>query len=152
MTKLRIPRRIPTFQKLNSVLLKDMDKRKEKAWFLHTQLVAESEAAEVKVSPLRLQWSQLKTWRAQPYSRYKHIYVFLNLFIFYCGCTIFPDGLIWPLSVIQNPEEISKLKRKTTNKREVMKLSVEGEEREFDGGILFVAVHGTTRRSHLSPS
>lgn len=41
-----------------------------------------------------------------------NIYVFLNLLIFYCGCTIFPDGLIWPLSVIQNPEEISKLKRK----------------------------------------
>lgn len=41
-----------------------------------------------------------------------NIYIFLNLSIFfYCGCTIFPDGLIWPLSVIQNPEEISKLKR-----------------------------------------
>lgn len=82
LTKLRIPRRIPTFQKLNSVLLKDMDKRKEKALFLHTQLVAESEAAEVNVSPLRLQWSQLKAWLAQPNSRYKHIYVFLNLLIF----------------------------------------------------------------------
>lgn len=50
---------IPTFQKLNSVLLKDMDKKKEKASFLHTQLVAEFEAAEVNVAPLRLQWSQL---------------------------------------------------------------------------------------------
>lgn len=60
-----------------------MDKRKEKALFLHTQLVAESEAAEVNVSPLRLQWSQLKAWEAQPYSRYKHIYVFLNLLIFF---------------------------------------------------------------------
>lgn len=33
-----------------------------------------------------------------------------------------------------------------------MKLSVEGEEGEFDGGILFVAVCGTFRCSPLSPS
>lgn len=50
----------------------------------------------------------------ESYSRYKHICI-LNLFNLYCGCTIFPDGLVWPLNVTQNPEEISNLKRK--NKR-----------------------------------
>lgn len=68
--KFSIPRRIPTFQKLNSVLLKETDKEEEKARLLS---VAESEAAEVNVAPVRLQWSQLKAWQAQPYSRYKHI-------------------------------------------------------------------------------
>lgn len=54
-----------------------MDKKKEKASCLRMRLAAESEAAEVNVAPLRLQWSQLG----------KHdliadinIYVFLNLF------------------------------------------------------------------------
>lgn len=37
MTKIQNPKRIPTFQKLNSVLLNNMDKKKEKASFLHTQ-------------------------------------------------------------------------------------------------------------------
>lgn len=57
MTKFRILRSIPAFQELNSVLLKVM--KKEKASDLHTQVVAECEATEVNVAPVRLQWRQL---------------------------------------------------------------------------------------------
>lgn len=57
MTKFRILRSIPAFQELNSVLLKVM--KKEKASRLHTQVVAECEATEVNVAPVRLQWRQL---------------------------------------------------------------------------------------------
>lgn len=57
MTKFRILRSIPAFQKLNSVLLKVM--KKEKASHLHTQVVAECEATEVNVAPVRLQWREL---------------------------------------------------------------------------------------------
>lgn len=82
-----------------------------------------------------------KAWQAEPYSRYKHIYILKPFHLFYCGCTIFPDGLIWPLSVIQNPEEISKLKRiKRKGKKKVMKLSVEEGKRGgrvWWWGILF---------------
>lgn len=60
-----------------------------------------------------------------------NIYVFLTFSSVYCGCTIFPDGLQWPLSVIQSPEKIFKKKKKggkkqTKQTREVMSLSIEG--------------------------
>lgn len=58
MTKLRILRSIPAFQERNSVLLKVMEK--EKASRLHTQLVAECEATEVNVAPVRLPWRRFK--------------------------------------------------------------------------------------------
>lgn len=86
-----------------------------------------------------------------------NIYIFLNLSIFfYCGCTIFPDGLIWPLSVIQNPEEISKLKRiKRKGKKKKWWNCPWRRGREgggFDGGgSCFVAVCGTSCCSPLSP-
>lgn len=127
--KLRIPRSIPTFQKLSSVLLKDMDK-KEKALFLHVQ----SEAAEVNVAPLRLQWSQLKARAARPYSRYKHICI-LKPLIF----------LLWLYNIPWWPDLAAecyteswrdiKIKEEKKNKqtRDVMKLSVVGGEGEFDG-------------------
>lgn len=51
---------------------------KEKASFLHTQSVAESEATEVYVAPLRLQWSQLKAGEPDLIADI-NIYVFLNL-------------------------------------------------------------------------
>lgn len=70
-SEVSIPKSIPTFQKLNGVLLKDMDKRKESL----APSGSGAEAAEVDVAPVRLQWSQLKAWQAQPYSRYKHIFL-----------------------------------------------------------------------------
>lgn len=46
-----------------------MDKKEERASRLRALSAAESEAAEVNVAPLRLQWSQLKAWKAQPYKQ-----------------------------------------------------------------------------------
>lgn len=75
------------------------------------------EAAEVKVAPLRLQRSSRLSM--PDLIADINIYVFFTFQSFYCGCTIFPDGLIWPLSVIQNPEEDIKIKEeKKTDKQE----------------------------------
>lgn len=62
---------MPTFQKLNSVLLKDMDK-KERASSLHLQLAAQREATEVNVAP------EPASGSVSPADI--NIYVFLNLF------------------------------------------------------------------------
>lgn len=69
-----------------------------------------------------------------------NIYVFLNLLIssFQYSCTIFPDGLTRPLTVIQNPEELSKSTRKKKSDESVRLKSM-------DGRILFVSL------PHLSP-
>lgn len=72
-----------------------MDEEEERTSFLQLQ----AEAEEVKVAPLRLHWSLVADINT---------YVLLTFSSFYCGCRIFPDGRRWPLSVIQNPEEISK--------------------------------------------
>lgn len=61
---------------------------------------------------------------SHPFSRYKHICIHKPfILVFYCGGTIFPDCLIWPLSVIQNPEDI-KIKEEQKQTEGVMKLSV----------------------------
>lgn len=71
------------------------EEEEERTLFLQLQ----SEAEEVKVAPLRLRWSLVADINT---------YVLLTFSSFYCGCRIFPDGRRRPLSVTQNPEEISK--------------------------------------------
>lgn len=69
-----------------------------------------------------------------------NIYVFLTFSSVYCGCTIFPDGLQWPLSVIQSPEKIlffKKKEEKTNKTNERSDVIVHwGGGGESDGGIL----------------
>lgn len=79
-----------------------------------------------------------------------NIYVFLTFSSVYCGCTIFPDGLQWPLSVIQSPEKIlffkkKKRKKQTKQTREVMSLSIGGEEGSLTEESCLVAACETQR-------
>lgn len=151
MTKIQNPKRIPTFQKLNSVLLNNMDKKKEKASFLHTQ------------SP-RSQRSMLHLWGCSGVSLRLgkpnliadiNIYVFLNLLIFLLWLYNIPW---WPdlaaECYTESWRDIKIKEEKHTNKRsdEIVRWGREGGKEEFDGGILFVAVCGTFCCSPMSPS
>ena len=109
---------------------------------------AEVEATEVEVAVE----SAEGPWWARPQSRYKHICnlkPFKSFFIVVVQYSLM--ALTWPLSVLQNPEEISNLKRRsrrrrrrrrrggkektTKQRREVINCPwVGGEEGEFDGG------------------
>lgn len=116
--KISTPRSIPTFQKLNSVLLKDMEEE-EKA----------SQSPRPQRSKLHL-WGcsgvSFKAWQAEPYSRYKHIYILKPFHLFLLWLYNIPW---WPDMAAEcyteSWRDIKIKKNKKKRKKKVMKLSVE---------------------------
>lgn len=146
--KISTPRSIPTFQKLNSVLLKDMEEE-EKA----------SQSPRPQRSKLHL-WGcsgvSFKAWQAEPYSRYKHIYILkpFHLFLLWLyNIPWWPDMAAECYTESWRDIKMKKNKKKRKKKKWWNCPWRRGREGGgFDGGgSCFVAVCGTSCCSPLSP-